>query len=542
MNFDWFFNSKTKTVTGAAGILAISGFISRILGVIRDGLLAKTFGAGLNLDIYLAAFRIPDLVYNILIAGGIVVAFLPLFSEYFLKDKDKVWELTSNLLNVFLFLLVFLSLLLFLLTPLLMKFIIPGFNPQAFERTVFLTRLMYLSPILFGLSAIFSGILQYFDRFLVYSLCPIFYNLGIIFGILFLTSRFGILGVVFGVILGAFLHFAIQIPSAINCGFKWKPLFDFKDVFLRRTFLLMLPRTLGIAAQQINLIVITAIASTLSAGSITIFNFANNIQHFPVGIIGISFAVAAFPHLSQLWIKGKREEFISDFSLAFRQILYLIVPLSFLIFLLREQIIAIVLRHGQFSLLSAQLTSAALGIFSLGIFAFSLIPLIFRSFFSFQDTKTPTFIAILGIILNIVLSFYLTWLLSFSNILQKIMIDYFNLKGILNIEVLGLPLAFAISGIFQFILLMVFLYKKIGDYRIGEIFNSLFKTLIASFFMVISVNLILKLTVFFFSSLTFSGAFWQTIISGFSGIVIYFAVTWLLRSAEIETLRLPIFK
>jgi putative peptidoglycan lipid II flippase len=170
------------------------------------------------------------------------------------------------------------------------------------------------------------------------------------------------------------------------------------------------------------------------------------------------------------------------------------------------------------------------------------MPLIFRSFFSFQDTKTPTLIAILGIILNVILSFYLTQLLSFSNIFQKATIDYFGLKGAANIEVLGLPLAFTISGIFQFILLTVFLYKKIGDYRVKEIFHSFSKTLIASIFMIISVNLIIELISPIFSLLTFSGAFWQTIIVGFSGGLIYFIITFLLKSPEIKTFQFPVFK
>jgi len=537
-----FFNSQTKTVTAAAGILAISALISRVLGLIREWLLASTFGAGSNLDVYFAAFRIPDLVYNVLIAGGIVVAFLPLFSEYFAKNKKEAWQFTNNVLNIFLFFLIFLCLVLFIFTPSLMKLIAPGFNLEQAGLAILLTRLMFLSTIFFGLSAIFSGILQYFNRFLVFSLCPVLYNLGIIAGIIFLSPTFGIFGVAIGVVAGAFFHFVIQIPSAANCGFRYRPIFNFKDPGIKKAFKLMIPRTLGMAANQINLIVITAIASTLVSGSIAIFNFANNLQYFPIGIIGVSFAVAAFPAFSRAWAENKKGEFIKNFSSLFRQVLYLIIPTSCLIFILRNQIVGIVLRHGQFSPVSAHLTAASLGLFCFGVFALSLIPLIFRAFFAFKDTKTPTLIAVAGMAVNIILSFYFTWLLGFSNLFQKFIVNALSLQGIENVQVVGLPLAFAIAGIFQFILLMIFLYKKIGDYKLKEIFNSFLKILTGSCLMVAGVYLILYLISPIFSIQTFFGVFWQTIIAALAGGLVYVIATFLLKSPEVENIKSSILK
>jgi len=455
-----FFNFKTNKIFTAAGILAISSLISHVLGLAREYLLADTFGAGLELDVYLAAFRIPDLVYNVLIAGGILVAFLPLFSEYFSRNEKEAWQFTSNCLNIFLFFLIILCSILFLFSPSLVKLIAPGFNSQQINSAIILTRLMFLSPIFFGLSSIFSGILQYFDRFLIYSLCPILYNLGIIFGILFLTPFLGVLGVAIGVVIGAFFHFTVQIPSAIGCGFSYKLFFNFKDWRIKKVFTLMIPRTFAMAANQINLIVITAIASTLTPGSISIFNFANNIQSLPIGIIGISFATAAFPALSKSFAQNQKDKFRENFSLVFRQILYFVISISILIFIFRDQIVEIILRHGQFSLTSAKLTSASLGLFSLSIFAASLIPLIFRALFSLQDTKTPTIISIISVGFNIVLSFFLTHLLKSSNIFQILLKSAFSLQGIEDISVLGLPLAISIATIFQFILLSFFLKKK----------------------------------------------------------------------------------
>jgi len=536
------FNSQTNSIGAAAGILAISALISRVLGLIRDRLLAGNFGAGPELDIYFAAFRIPDFVYNVLIAGGIVVAFLPLFSEYLARNEKNSWQFTNNVLNIFLFFLILISLILFIFTPLLVKLVAPGFNPQQMALTILLTRLMFLSPIFFGLSSIFSGILQYFNRFLVYGLCPILYNLGIIGGIIFLAPYFGVLGVALGVILGAFFHFAIQIPSAINCGFKYQPIFNFRDPGIKRVFKLMIPRTFATAAYQINLIVITAIASTLATGSIAIFNFANNLQYFPIGIIGISFAIAVFPALSRAWAEAKKEEFIKSFSSAFRQVLYLIIPTSILIFILRNQIVEIILRYGQFTQEASQLTAASLGLFCLGIFALSLALLIFRAFFAFQDTKTPTLIAVVGMVLNIILSFYFTWLLKFPNAFGNFLIKIFSLSGIQDIAVLGLPLAFSLTGISQIILLMIFLYKKIGDYKLKEIFNSFSKILIASILMIIGIYLVLYLISPFLNLQTFLGVFWQTIIVGLAGALVYLLATFCLKSPEIDSIKSSILR
>jgi len=467
MNFNSLINHETKTISWAALILTISASISRLLGLVRDWLLAKTFGASPDLDVYFAAFKIPDFVYNIVILGGISVAFLPLFARYFSQDKRKAWGFVSNVLNIFLILLIVVSILLFIFTPLLIRMVAPGFSHEQMGKTVLLTRIMFLSPIFFGLSSILSGILQHFNRFLVYSLCPLLYNLGIIFGILFLAPTLGILGVALGVILGSFLHLTIQIPSAAQCGFSWKPLFDLGDKRIKKVFLLMAPRTVGISAQQINLVVMGAVASTLGEGAVSIFNFANNIQYFPVGIIGVSFALALFPTLSKSWGEGRKDEFVQKFRRTFFQVFYLIIPISLAIFILREPIVKIILLHGQFSPWAAKITASALGLFCLGIFASSLIPLISRAFFSLQDTKTPTIIALLSMGFNVILSVFLTSILKPSTNyllgikLQEMLRNIFSLSGIENISILGLPLAVSLSAIFQLFLLLLFLRQKL---------------------------------------------------------------------------------
>lgn len=455
-----FFNFQTKTIGHGAFILGVSYFLSALLGFFRDRLLAGRFGAGPELDVYFAAFRIPDFVYNLLILGGFSVAFLPLFSEYFSRNKEEAWRMANYLLNAFLFLLVAVSLVIFIFTPGIIRVIFPGFGPQDQLLAVPLVRLLFLSPIIFGISNLLSGILHYFNRFFIYGLAPILYNLGIIFGILFFSPVFGIFGVGMGVVLGAFLHMVIQIPSAVNCGFNYKPLLDFRYPALKRVFILMTPRIFGVAVQQINLIVIVAIASTITTGSIAIFNFSNNLQSFPIGIIGVSFAVAAFPALSRFWSQNQKKEFFESFYLVFRRIIFFIVPVSVLIFILRTPIVGFIYKTGKFGWEETQLTAACLGIFSLSIFAQALIPLLARAFFSWQDTKTPTLIAIFSVAFNIILAFSFIRILSFSNFFSNFLTEFFNLQAVSDISVIALPLAFSLAAILQFLLLFIFFRKR----------------------------------------------------------------------------------
>jgi len=456
-----FGSQQSRKITSSALILGVLYFVSAILGLFRDRLLAGRFGAGSELDVYFAAFRIPDFVYNIIILGGLIVAFLPLFAEYFSKDEKEAWKMTNYVLNAFLICLIVLSAVLFIFAPFLIKWFFPGFSGVEIKMAIPLVRLLFLSPILFGISNLLSGILQYFRRFFVYGLTPILYNLGIIVGILFLSPRFGIFGVGMGVTLGAFCHMAFQIPWAIKCGFSYKPILDFKFPALARIFKLMVPRIFGVAAQQINLIAITSIASLISVGAIAIFNFSNNLQGLPVAAIGTSFAIVLFPALSKSWASNQKDEFLKSFFSAFRQILVFTIPISLFIILFREQIVGLILKTGQFGLVDMKMTAACLGIFSVSIFAQALIPLLARAFFSLQDTKTPTLVTFLCVALNIIMAVLFAQLLGYQIPFSSFLRNLLSLQGVNNISVIGLPLAFSLSAVLQFILLYVFFRRKI---------------------------------------------------------------------------------
>ncbi len=534
-----FLNRSSTTIFSAASILAVAALASRILGLVRDRLLAGRFGAGNELDIYYTAFRLPDLVFSILIMGAISSAFIPVFAEYFDKNKTKAWQLTGGLLNLALISLVITAGILVIFAPLVISLIAPGFSGAKREMTILLTRIMFLSPIILGISSIFSGVLQYFHRFLVYSLAPLMYNIGIIFGILVFVPARGLVGLAWGVVLGAVLHMLIQLPSTVYSGFKWKPIFGFCHKGVRKIIKLMIPRAVGLAGFQFNFLVITAIASTLASGSIAVFNLANNLQYVPIGIFGIAFATAAFPNLAKAFTKKDKKSFSESFSLTFSQILFLILPLSALLFILRAQIVRLILGTGEFGWLDTRLTAAALGIFSLSIFAQSLIPLISRAFYAFHNTKTPVLVSLTSIILNIGFSFFFVWILGNLTAFSSFISHFLKLRdiGLDKIAILGLPLAFSLASIINFIVLLKAFDKKIDWWQPKYILKSLFRIIFAGFLMTLAVYGLLYFLDLFFDTHTFIGLLLQAGLAATVGIAIYCLIMALLKSPEISTIK-----
>jgi len=534
------FRKTTNTITAAAYVLAVSSIVSALLGLLRDRMLAGRFGAGEELDIYYAAFRIPNLVYGLLVSGGVIAAFLPVFSQYMQKDKKEAWKLTSNSLNVFLLFSIIICGLLFIFAPFLVKLVVPGFSPENRELTMLLTRIMFLSPIFFGVSNIFASILQYYNHFIIFALSPIFYNLGIIFGILFLAPRFGVVGLAMGVVIGALFHWLIQIPGAVMNGFKYRPIFNLKSKGLRKIIRLMIPRTINSFATHFNLIVVTAIASTIGVGNISIFNFSEHLRSMPIHIVGASFAVASYPFLAKAWANKEKEKFLSSISVTFRQTMFLAIPISFLLFLLRGQIVRIFLGVGKFSWTDTRLTAASLGLFVIGIFAFCLIPFLARVFYSLHNTKTPLLISLITLPISVLFSFLFVWLLRFDNAFYRFFANILNLEDIENIAVVGLPLAISLAAIFQAILLLLFLKKRITGFPLKAIFLSFKRILLASALMSVIVYLILFLVASGLNVLTVSGILIQAVIAAIAGVLSYWFFGYLFKIEELQYFHIKI--
>jgi len=501
-------NGQINNITVAAFLIALSSLISRFLGIFRDRILGGEFGLGDTLDIYYAAFRIPDLVFNLLVLGALSAGFIPVFIGL-LKDKKQAWQLANSILNILGISLIVLSSIGIIFAPCLMKLVVPGFAPEKQALAVNLTRIMFLSPIFLGISSVLGGILQSFKRFFVYSLSPIMYNIGIIVGALYFVTLWGIYGLAWGVVLGALMHMLIQLPMVIKLGFKYIPKIEFGNKEVRKIGIMMIPRTMSLAISQINLLVITAVASTLDSGSLAVFNFANNLQFFPISIFGISFAVAAFPALSA--VAFNKIKLVNSFSSTIRQILFFIVPATVLLLTLRAQIIRVLFGTGQFDWQDTILTMDTLGFFSLSLFAQAIIPLLVRMFYARHNSKTPFFIGLISIAVNIVLSLWFAGRLGIA----------------------GLALAFSIASIINFILLWIVLRIKIGWLDELRILISTIKFSAAALACGIAVQG-MKLAIWPFIDMEkFWGVLTQGFVAGLSGILVYFVICYILRSEEL---------
>jgi putative peptidoglycan lipid II flippase len=516
-------NGESKTITSAAIIVAAASLASRFLGIFRDRILAGKFGAGDVLDTYYAAFRIPDLVFNLLVLGALSAGFIPIFTKYLqTKGEKQAWQLVSEVINILVVGLFIICGVFFIFAPQLVKLITPGFNADKIATTVLLTRIMFLSPLFLGLSSVFGGILQSFKRFVVYSFAPIFYNLGIIFGALVLVKYFGVTGLAYGVVLGAFLHMIVQIPSCKYLGFKYSFKINLKETGIKEIGKMMIPRTLTLGINQINLVVITIIASTLASGSLAVFNLANNLQSFPVGIFGVSFAIAAFPTLSALALKEEKKEFVHSFSNTTREILFFLIPVSALILVLRAQIVRVILGTGAFTWEDTILTMETLAMFSIGLFAQALIPLLIRGFYAFANAATPFVLGLISAIINIFLSLYLTRPFEIGNYQ-------------FDLGVSGLALSFSISSILNFILLWFALRTKTDGLDEKNIILSVLKISIATLVMAVTTQFMKFGVQPFFGTQTFVGVFLQGFISGLVGIAVFVVVAMLLKSQEMFT-------
>lgn len=530
-------NLKSSNITIAALILAAASLTSALLGFFRDRLLAGRFGAGDELDIYYTAFRIPDFINMVLIMGVISAAIIPVFTFYWTKDKEEAKKFLGNLLNLMFAVFFIVALFLFIFAPQLVSVIAPGFSGAKKEMTVLLTRIMFLSPIILGLSNILSGILQVFSRFFVTALAPIMYNLGIIFGILFFVPAVGLVGLAWGVALGAFLHLMIQLPIFLHLGFRPRKIFAPMNEGIRRVFYLMLPRSIGIGVSQINFMVMTAIGSTLAAGSIAVFNLANNLSRSFIILLAVPFSTAAFPALATVFSEGKRDEFLKKFSTSFRLLLFLIIPASAMLFILRAQVVRIIFGTGRFSWTDTRLTSACLALFSLSLFAYGLGLLLSRAFYAAHNTKTPTLISVATVLINIILCFSFVYALKNPGCFQDFMSGILKLQGLENMSIVGLPLAYSVSGIVQFVLLFTFLHKKLGSGKKREIIKTAQKTILATLPAAVVAYFSLRFLALFVNTATFTGIFIQTAGAGILGLLAYLLASFLIKSEEMGLLK-----
>ena len=524
----------------AAIILAISSIVSAAFGILRDRLLAGNFGAGESLDIYYAAFKIPDFIYIISLSIISVNALIPFFLEKAAVSGEQAKKFLDETLAFFLLTMFFLAAGAYFLIPNLAGLVAPGFSENAKSEFVVLARILLLSPIFLGLSNLVSSVIQSHNRFIIYALSPVFYNLGIIFGIIFLFPRFGLAGIVSGVAIGAVAHLAVQIPAVIRLGFFPWPA---RKINLKETWkvaALSFPRSLGLGFNQIILIFITASASLLSAGSIAVFNLSFNLQSVPLAVIGMSYSVAAFPTLAKLFANNKKKEFLEQATIAVRQIIFWSIAASALLIVLRAQIVRVVFGSGHFGWQDTRLTAAAMAIFAFSITAQSVIVIFTRAFYASGKTWKPLMINAASAVFIIGMTPVFMSLIKNHYFLSSFFEIALRVGDVGGSDMLALPLVFSLGMIINSILLFILFQKEFGD-----IWCSARKT----FFEVLGASLLMGIAAYFslnfldniFDINTFAGIFSQGLLSALIGGLVWCGVLKALKNKELEEITNAIF-
>ncbi len=503
---------KSERFNGGWVVVMIAGLtvISRGVGFIRELLLASHFGAGTTLDIYYTAFRLPDIIYNLLILGTLSVAFIPIFSAYYNKDKEEALAITNSVINLAGIVMFIVCTILFIGARPLTRLIAPGFRGDEFEQTVQLTRLMLLSPVLFTISSVLGSYLTGIRRFFAISAAPVLYNVGIIFGLYLFYPLWGLIGLGMGVVLGAFLHLLLQAIDAYRHGYSWLPKLDLHHPGVRQIGILFVPRVLALDISYVSLLIASIIGSTLAQGSISVFNLANNLQAVAVGIFALSTVTAIFPVLTDLHAQGAGDKFVMTLRDSIIRILFFMIPVAILILLYRAHIVRLAYGYGKFDWENTILTFNTLGILAFAVISQSMIPLMARAFYAQHNTKTPFLIGLGAMIINVIVSVFAAQ----------------------HYGVLGIALGFTIASIFNGLVLFLALRLKITHYAqdLETIFDlplleAVTKIIAATLAMGITSYVLLYWLADHINTHTVYGIFTQAAISGLGGILVYWAIT-----------------
>ncbi len=531
------FYSKLANIHQAAFWLAFFSVVSAFLGLFRDRMFAAQFGASRELDIYYAAFRAPDMIYTATLFFAASTVIIPVFLDAYRKDKSTAEELFGALFSLFCVVVVFLSVTAFALMPRIIGLLLPGFSPSEQVIAVSMSRIMLFSPFFLGLSNIFSSITQAFQRFFVYALSAVFYNLGILIGIFFFLPRLGIIGLAWGVALGAVFHVGIQTPTLLSLDLRprFRILWDHR---MRRIVMLSLPRSIGLTTTQIVISVITGIASTLRVGSIAIFNFATNLQSIPVTLIGFSYSVAAFPSLTEAAAHKDKSNFQKYFSLAFRHIIFWTIPFTVLLLVLRAQIVRVVLGSGQFNWSDTRLTAASLFLLSLTIVFQSLIMLLVRALYADNETIRPVVINVLTAFVSVGAVFWFIRLLGNGSLAEQVLrwLMHLPVDTVPDIRMLSLSLGVVAGGFVNLIFLFFTFRAVFGWYPTRGSEGTIIRSVLASICGGLIAYWILAVGAKVFDIHTFLGIFAQGFFAGICGILSICGVLWVLKSEELVEL------
>lgn len=503
-----------KQIAKAAGFIMTTMVLSRLLGYVRDVIIYANFGQNRITDAYNAAFSVPDFLYMLLVGGALSSAFIPVFSGYLAQDREtEAWEVAGIVFNWMVILLIAGVGAGIVYTPYLINLLVPGFPPESMGLTVQMTRIMFLQVILMAMSGIVTGILHSYKHFIAPAAGSVLYNLGIIAVGYCLSRVYGITGFAVGVVTGAFLHLAVQLPGLMKIGLNYRFSLNLRHPGVLQLIKLIVPVLIGLSVMQVNLLVSQNLASNLPGGMLTALRTGQRLMQLPIGVFAIAISVAFFPTLTEYAAKRELKAFGEALSLGLRFITFLALPATVGMVILRIPLIRLLFEVGLFTPENTAATAHALMFYSIGICAYASIQLLSRTFYALQDTVTPVVIGILTIVINIILNITLRAPWGHG----------------------GLALAYSLAGIFNMGALFWVLRRKLaGAGKWTVILSSFNKSLIASLFM----GIVLHLTAYggdiWFDTATKSGQLLQIVLAVASGMITYGGITVALKMEEAE--------
>jgi putative peptidoglycan lipid II flippase len=451
---------QTAMSLARAGLVVSGAYlVARLLGYVRVVVIGTTFGAGPDLDAFFAAFRIPDLIFQLVAAGAVASAIVPIVGGLLANGENaRAWRVVSTLTTLMLVGLLAFAVVAFIWAPQLVQLITPGFPPDVLAKTVDLTRIMLASPILLALGAIATSALNADRRFAVSAVAPIVYNLAIIGAAVLLSDSLGVTGLALGVVAGSLGLLVVQLPPLWRAGFRFSPKVDLSDDQARRVLILMGPRVLGLSASQITMVVMTSLATGVGLGAVSAFTIAFALYQIPMGVIGIPLGIVIFPSLSRELAVGRTGNYLELVSRSLRILLFVMLPIAAVGIALRLQVVELLLGYGRFDAAAVHLTADTLLPFLLGLAGHALIGVLARAFYAKQDTKTPVWTAVLAVVINTILGYALV--------------------GQLGLPALGL--AIAIAAWCEALALLIVLRRREPDLDVAGIVSVGAKSLIAA--------------------------------------------------------------
>ncbi len=432
------FVKENSSILSAATVIMGASLASALLGLIRTRLLITYFyNDTAILDVFWAAFRLPDMVFQIIIVGALSSAFIPVFSKY-LGNKSESSRLASSMINAVMLVMLGLTILLLIYARPLSGVIAGGFESKQLDLMANLTRIMAAAQLFFGFSSFLTGIIQSNQRFLIPALSPILYNLGIIIGIIVLGPSIGIYGPAVGVVLGAVLHLLAQLPLAHQLGFRYTPTISPKSPAVSEMMRLMGPRVLTLSLTQIEATIIVTFSSWLSTGTVTLMAIAQQLSAMPVRLIGVPIGQASLPFFAKNASSRERGELSTMVNHTILEMLYLALPLSAIVLVLRIPLVRLAYGADSFPWAETVLTGKLVAILALSIAARSLTHVLVRVFYALHNTTVPLVANLLSTIINVSVSYYFLFVAQ---------------SGIL-----GMAFAITVASILETIVLTAILY------------------------------------------------------------------------------------